>query len=124
MTMMDELKPIEIARHYVPANCPFCGAKEVRTLETRSNRNAIRRRKHCLHCGKRETTYEIPQLRYDQLQAIDKIRAILLGGDPLGAAELKLDCSTCTHWAHHKCGMGFPEAGGTFANDCSCYQND
>jgi hypothetical protein len=122
--MIDELKPIEIARHYIPTNCSFCGAKEVRTLETRPNRNAIRRRKHCLHCGKRETTYEISQLRYDQLQAIDKIRAILLGGDSLTDVKSKLNCSTCTHWAHNKCGMDFPEAGGAFANDCSCYQVD
>jgi hypothetical protein len=120
--MIDELKPIEIARHYAPTNCSLCGAKEVRTLETRSNRNAIRRRKHCLHCGKRETTYEISQLRYDQLQAVDKIHAILLGGDPLSAAEPVLSCLTCTHWARNKCAMGFPESGGTFANDCSCYQ--
>jgi len=122
--MLDELKPHDIARHYVPTNCVFCGAREVRTLETRSNRNAIRRRKHCLHCGKRETTYEIPQLRYEQLQAIDKIRAILLGGDPSAAAKSELSCSTCTHWDRNKCGMGFPEAGDTFANECACYQND
>jgi len=124
MTMLEELKPHDIARHYVPTNCAFCGAREVRTLETRSNRNAIRRRKHCLHCGKRETTYEVSQLRYEQLRAIDKIRAILLGGSPIAGAQSDLSCSTCTHWDHNKCGMGFPEAGDTFANECACYQND
>ena len=25
---LDELKPIEIARHYVPTNCSFCGPAE------------------------------------------------------------------------------------------------
>jgi hypothetical protein len=75
-----------------------------------------------LHCGKRETTYEISQLRYDQLRAIDKIRAILLGGDSLAAAKSELNCSDCIHWARNKCAMGFPESGNTFANDCSCYQ--
>ena len=39
--------------------CPYCGSDGVRTLETRgSQNNAIRRRKECLNCGKRFTTYE------------------------------------------------------------------
>jgi len=122
--MLDELKPHEIARHYVPVNCSFCGAREVRVLETRPNNNAMRRRKHCMSCGKRETTYEISQLRYDQLQAVDKIRAILLGGSPIVAKEPQLSCVTCNHWERSKCGMGFPEAGGLFAKDCACYRND
>lgn len=122
--MIDQLKPHDIARHYVPTNCSYCGAREVRTLETRPNRNALRRRKHCLRCGKRETTYEISQLRYDQLQAVEKIRAILLGSDSLAAAKAELHCFTCTNWVQGKCSMDFPEAGGAFANDCSCYQSD
>ena len=39
--------------------CPFCGSEGLRTLETRdSTNNMIRRRKECLACGKRVTTYE------------------------------------------------------------------
>jgi len=39
--------------------CPFCGSEDLRTLETRdSTNNMIRRRKECLACGKRVTTYE------------------------------------------------------------------
>ena len=39
--------------------CPFCGSEELRTLETReSTNNMNRRRKECLSCGKRVTTYE------------------------------------------------------------------
>jgi transcriptional repressor NrdR len=39
--------------------CPYCGSDSVRTLETRnSQNNTIRRRKECLNCGKRFTTYE------------------------------------------------------------------
>lgn len=39
--------------------CPFCGSEDLRTLETRdSTNNMIRRRKECLACGKRITTYE------------------------------------------------------------------
>ena len=40
-------------------NCPYCGSESIRTLETRdSQNNTIRRRKECLNCGKRFTTYE------------------------------------------------------------------
>lgn len=39
--------------------CPYCRSEGVRTLETRdSQNNTIRRRKECLNCGKRFTTYE------------------------------------------------------------------
>ena len=39
--------------------CPFCGSQELRTLETRdSTNNMNRRRKECLACRKRITTYE------------------------------------------------------------------
>ena len=39
--------------------CQYCGSDSVRTLETRDSQNdTIRRRKECLNCGKRFTTYE------------------------------------------------------------------
>jgi len=39
--------------------CPYCGSESIRTLETRdSQNNTIRRRKECLSCGRRLTTYE------------------------------------------------------------------
>jgi len=39
--------------------CPFCGSEEFKTLETRdSPENTTRRRKECVNCGKRFTTYE------------------------------------------------------------------
>jgi len=39
--------------------CPYCGSEEFRTLETRdSPENTTRRRKECIACGKRFTTYE------------------------------------------------------------------
>lgn len=40
-------------------NCPYCDSEGIRTLETRdSQNNTIRRRKECLNCGRRFTTYE------------------------------------------------------------------
>jgi transcriptional repressor NrdR len=40
-------------------NCPYCTSSEFKTLETRdSPGNSTRRRKECIICGKRFTTYE------------------------------------------------------------------
>jgi transcriptional repressor NrdR len=40
--------------------CPFCGRKEEKVVDSREARDGevIRRRRHCLHCGRRFTTYE------------------------------------------------------------------
>ena len=40
--------------------CPFCGYKEDRVVDSRSTSEgaAIRRRRECLKCGRRFTTYE------------------------------------------------------------------
>jgi transcriptional repressor NrdR len=39
--------------------CPYCSSEEFKTLETRdSQENTTRRRKECISCGKRFTTYE------------------------------------------------------------------
>jgi transcriptional repressor NrdR len=39
--------------------CPYCGSADSKTLETRdSPENTTRRRKECVNCGKRFTTYE------------------------------------------------------------------
>jgi len=39
--------------------CPYCGSENLKTLETRdSPDNNLRRRKECIDCGKRFTTYE------------------------------------------------------------------
>ena len=44
-------------------NCPFCGSSELRTLETRDSPNNMnRRRKECISCGRRITTYEYIEL--------------------------------------------------------------
>jgi transcriptional repressor NrdR len=40
--------------------CPFCGHAESKVVDSRDSETgeAIRRRRECLHCGKRFTTYE------------------------------------------------------------------
>ncbi|MBQ4381513.1 MAG: transcriptional repressor NrdR [Oscillospiraceae bacterium] len=38
--------------------CPFCGFGESKVIDSRPNDETIRRRRECLSCGKRFTTYE------------------------------------------------------------------
>ncbi|SHH16889.1 transcriptional regulator NrdR [Clostridium grantii] len=38
--------------------CPFCGEGESKVIDSRSTDNAIRRRRECIICNKRYTTYE------------------------------------------------------------------
>ena len=44
--------------------CPFCGSQEDRVVDTRASKEgrAVRRRRECLACGKRFTTYESIEL--------------------------------------------------------------
>src|ERR671927_1068456 len=44
--------------------CPYCAFQDTRVIDSRlsEEKNAIRRRRECLRCGKRHTTYE-SQLR-------------------------------------------------------------
>ena len=41
--------------------CPYCGSGDSKVIDSRSadDGNSIRRRRECLNCGKRFTTYEI-----------------------------------------------------------------
>ena len=48
--------------------CPFCGADETAVADTRINDDGdiVRRRRRCLKCDKRFTTYERAELRLPQ----------------------------------------------------------
>jgi len=39
-------------------NCPYCGNTRLRVTDKRASPQGIRRRRECLKCGKRFTTYE------------------------------------------------------------------
>lgn len=38
--------------------CPYCGGLESRVIDSRSSDEGVRRRRECLNCGARFTTYE------------------------------------------------------------------
>jgi hypothetical protein len=117
-TDINNLTPIDIARANWPVNCSHCGTNAVRVLETRPNRDSIRRRKHCSNCGHRETTYEIGQVKYKELEVLARLRKTLAGIEP---DPVVLYCQDCQHWDSNTCDFGLPEAGGSFASDCSTY---
>ena len=39
-------------------NCPFCGYRDSKVIDSRDVNDGIRRRRQCLSCGSRFTTYE------------------------------------------------------------------
>lgn len=49
--------------------CPFCGAGETTVVDTRINEDGdvVRRRRRCLACDKRYTTYERAEIRLPQV---------------------------------------------------------
>ena len=106
---------IEIARacNALPGTCGECGSLAVFIIESRPlPRGGRRRRKRCDRCGHRATTYEISQEEY---KALRKGKALPRKTTP------SVQCDTCIHWETTSCGFDFPEAGGWFAADCSCY---
>ena len=56
--------------------CPFCGSQDTQVLDTRANleANTIRRRRKCVACDKRFTTYERVELRLPRLVKKDGSR--------------------------------------------------
>lgn len=52
--------------------CPYCNATEDRVVDSRSSREggAVRRRRECITCGRRFTTYEYVEER--QLQVVKR----------------------------------------------------
>src|SRR5919202_1869263 len=41
-----------------PMRCPYCAKEDSRVIDTRESDETIRRRRECLNCGRRFTTYE------------------------------------------------------------------
>lgn len=109
------------ARCGLPSNCSKCGSLAVFVIESRVTGSARRRRKRCDRCGFRETTYEITRDEYKELKGKWRPKP-----KPSNTPH-KANCNTCLYWDElggngEHCDMDFPEAGGWFADECSCYQ--
>ncbi len=72
--------------------CPFCESEDTQVLDTRSNpdTNSIRRRRKCVACDKRFTTYEKVELRMPRLVKKDGSRMDFDRDKVLGSMMLAL----------------------------------
>lgn len=72
--------------------CPFCSSDDTQVMDTRANpeANSIRRRRRCLKCEKRFTTYERVDLKMPRLVKKDGSRTDFDREKLLGSMKLAL----------------------------------
>ena len=72
--------------------CPFCNSEDTQVMDTRANpeANTIRRRRRCLKCEKRFTTYERVDLKMPRLVKKDGSRTDFDREKLLGSMKLAL----------------------------------
>src|SRR5688572_32561276 len=72
--------------------CPFCGSDDTQVVDTRANleANTIRRRRKCVQCEKRFTTYERVDLKMPRLVKKDGSRTEFDRDKVLGSMMLAL----------------------------------
>ena len=51
--------------------CPSCGADELKVIDSRAQHDSIKRRRACLSCGYRFTTFERVERRYPMVRKKD-----------------------------------------------------
>jgi len=70
--------------------CPFCGADDSKVIDSRlsAEGDAIRRRRSCVECKERFTTYETAELTLPRLVKSDQSRAVF-SEDKLRSGFLK-----------------------------------
>lgn len=125
------MRPIDIASAAIATTCPKCKQPGLKVLETRlvENGTVRRRRRACTLCEHRYTTYEVDQDFYrkakDSLIVLDRIQSCFsdapVGGPEKTVKKPQRTCEQCFHMAHYGCAFDFPEAGGSFAEECSMF---
>ena len=72
--------------------CPFCNSEDTQVMDTRANpeANTIRRRRRCLKCEKRFTTYERVDLKMPRLVKKDGSRTDFDREKLLGSIKIAL----------------------------------
>ncbi len=73
-------------------HCPFCGADNTQVTDTRENEDGdiVRRRRRCLSCDKRFTTYERPDVSFPAIVKKDGRRIEYERGKLLASFNLAL----------------------------------
>lgn len=109
--------------------CPKCRQQTCITIESRINKdNSRRRRKECSECGHRYTTYEVSEHFYKSSnlnqRRVDTITKCLNLNSSTQSTHALSDsfCDNCVYMCSYGCSFDFPDAGGTFATECSMFQ--
>jgi len=115
----------------IGSTCPKCKQQTCITIESRINKdNSRRRRKECTECGHRCTAYEVSENFYKTAlanqRAIDNFtKSLNLNLMPLLTHEFSSDaCDDCVYMLSSGCSFDFPDAGGTFASECSMFERE
>ncbi|NBX50358.1 hypothetical protein EBT25_10540 [bacterium] len=125
------MNPIDYSRSYALTRCPSCDQKAVKVIESRETRgdSIRRRRRECGECGYRDTTYEVTEaffnLAKENKNALIRVRKVVLGSDGTAPKEIvntsDTTCEQCCYMGSYGCAFDFPEAGGSFAEECSMF---
>lgn len=109
-------------------DCPLCGEKTFRVVESRLSGAHRRRRKRC-PCGYAQTTYEVTQEYFFEAESnfriVNDLRKALglLPEDSLDPSKKHVvTCDDCVNLTKSGCYYQFPEAGGTFASECLYFE--
>lgn len=103
------------AQAHVKARCSACGERGLYTLESRGTKRARRRRKRCIHCGFRTTTYEVDG---EWFLKAERLMRILDQFNELPRPADSIPCLQCEHHQNDKCGFDLPEFMTSEAHDC------
>jgi hypothetical protein len=101
-------------------SCPVCRYPRFNSTESHPTMggDARRIRRRCSNCGHITTVYEVKRELLDELKELRATRERIRG---LVGAGTSSYCTECKHWGPDGCGLEIPEAGGTFASECSTF---
>ena len=57
-------------------NCPVCAAIASKVVDSRDTDQSVRRRRECVKCGERWTTYEVSASAFLALTDLDRVMAV------------------------------------------------
>ena len=107
MKVKTESSRIKAARDSYKEACPKCNERTFTVLESKLTQKGYRRRrKHCINCGYRMTTIEMPLEELSDRQP---------------TTGKTIACKSCEHNVNEACGFFLPEYMSDEAHDCNLY---
>jgi hypothetical protein len=103
--------------------CPQCGSRSLEIVESRKTSTAFRRRKQCLQCNHRHTTFEVSSDWFREAERNARLHAALIKHlelpalTPLATPPL-IPCFGCKLARSSSCDLELPEYGTEEAVDC------